>query len=173
MKGLYALKPWFSRRLHAVRGALIRHGVSPNWITAAGICCGLGAGAAMAFLPVPLALLPVSILVVALIAGMAVHLPLAVGVITALASSVPSWISLAGAAAGLPRVNSGPMGKTERCLVYVITAGTGWYLPGALLVAAGSVLTAGLRYHRLATLDRSRPAPGREFAEAGAVGESP
>lgn len=67
-----------------------------------------------------------------------------------LAATLPSWVALAGAAAGLGRMNGGPVGKTERCLLLAVLAA----VPGAafavlLMLAAGSVLTAVLRLARL------------------------
>jgi CDP-diacylglycerol--glycerol-3-phosphate 3-phosphatidyltransferase len=60
-----------------------------------------------------------------------------------LAASAPSWVALSGAAAGAARINGGPMGKTERCLLLVVLAAVPAYA-GLLLamLAAGSALTA-------------------------------
>lgn len=84
------------------------------------------------------------------LAGLLAHvsLPLALGVL--LAASMPSWVSLAGAAAGTRRINGGPVGKTERCLLVALAAATGWYTAFAVVVLAGSVLTGLLRMVRLA-----------------------
>jgi CDP-diacylglycerol--glycerol-3-phosphate 3-phosphatidyltransferase len=45
MKGLYAAKPWFVRRLHRIEDRLVARGVSPDALTVAAlavsICCGL------------------------------------------------------------------------------------------------------------------------------------
>jgi CDP-diacylglycerol--glycerol-3-phosphate 3-phosphatidyltransferase len=67
-----------------------------------------------------------------------------------LAASAPSWVALAGAAAGAARINGGPVGKTERCLLLVVLAAVPAYA-GALLVvlAAGSALTAVVRLRTL------------------------
>jgi CDP-diacylglycerol--glycerol-3-phosphate 3-phosphatidyltransferase len=70
----------------------------------------------------------------------------------ALAATAPSWVSLAGAAAGGPRLQGGPVGKTERCLLLVAIAATGWAVPLLALLAAGSLLTAALRLRRLRTV---------------------
>lgn len=51
-QGLYAAKPWFTRRLAPVEGVLAARGVSPDTVTAAGVvasglaagCLALGAG---------------------------------------------------------------------------------------------------------------------------------
>jgi CDP-diacylglycerol--glycerol-3-phosphate 3-phosphatidyltransferase len=67
-----------------------------------------------------------------------------------LATSAPSWVALAGAAAGAERINGGPVGKTERCLLLVVLAALPAHA-GALLVvlAAGSALTAAARLRAL------------------------
>ncbi|MDL4774368.1 MULTISPECIES: CDP-alcohol phosphatidyltransferase family protein [Thermomonosporaceae] len=67
----------------------------------------------------------------------------------ALAATLPSWASLAGAAAGGPRPQGGPVGKTERCLLLALIAFTGWAVPLLAVLAAGSLLTALLRLARL------------------------
>jgi len=79
----------------------------------------------------------------------------------ALAATLPSWVALAGAAAGLGRVQGGPVGKTERCLLLALVAGTGLSTVFLSVLAAGSALTAVVRLVRLAR----RAAAGR--AEAG------
>ncbi|MCX5385865.1 CDP-alcohol phosphatidyltransferase family protein [Streptomyces sp. NBC_00083] len=181
MNGLYALKPWYADRLSGVRGALARHGVSPDTLTAAGVVSAAGAAAALALLPVPLAALPVAVLLAArlafanldgalardtgrttrrgallnelgdraadlvVLAGFLPLAPLWLVATAALAATLPSWVALAGAAAGAPRRNGGPVGKTERCLLVVVAAASGWAVPVLLAVAAGSVLTAGVR----------------------------
>lgn len=85
----------------------------------------------------------------AALAGCLMLAPPALVVAAALAASAPSWVSLAGAAAGGPRLQGGPVGKTERCVLLVLLAATGWAAPLLGLLAAGSLLTAGLRWHRL------------------------
>lgn len=67
----------------------------------------------------------------------------------ALATSAPSWVSLAGAAAGGPRLQDGPFGKVERCLVLVLVAATGWAGPLLAGLAIGALLTAAVRWYRL------------------------
>lgn len=71
--------------------------------------------------------------------------PLWLVALTGLAATLPSWVSLAGAAAGAPRRNGGPVGKTERCLLVVVAAASGWAVPVLTVIAVGSLLTAGLR----------------------------
>jgi len=70
-------------------------------------------------------------------------------VAAALAASAPSWVALAGAAAGAPRIQGGPVGKTERCVILVAIAATGWAGPLLLALIVGSLLTAGLRLAQL------------------------
>ncbi|GAA0945662.1 CDP-alcohol phosphatidyltransferase family protein [Pseudonocardia zijingensis] len=67
-----------------------------------------------------------------------------------LAASAPSWVALAGAAAGAPRINGGPVGKTERCLLLVVLAALPAYAgPLLAVLIAGSVLTALARLRAL------------------------
>jgi CDP-diacylglycerol--glycerol-3-phosphate 3-phosphatidyltransferase len=72
-------------------------------------------------------------------------------VVTAmLAASAPSWVALAGVAAGATRINGGPVGKTERCLLLVVLAAVPAHAGTVLVViAAGSALTAALRLRTL------------------------
>ncbi|MEU5976008.1 CDP-alcohol phosphatidyltransferase family protein [Streptomyces sp. NPDC047315] len=185
MNGLYALKPWYAARLAGVRGALARRGVSPDALTAAGVASAAGAAAALAWLPAPLAALPVAALLAArlafanldgalardtgrttrrgallnevgdraadlvVLAGFLAIAPLWLVGVAALTATLPSWVSLAGAAAGAPRLNGGPVGKTERCLLAVVAAATGWAVPVLIVLAVGSALTALVRLGRL------------------------
>lgn len=71
--------------------------------------------------------------------------PHALVLLAALAMSAPSWVALAGAAAGAPRRQGGPVGKTERAALLVLVAATGWVGPGLLALAAGSAATAARR----------------------------
>ncbi|WP_329194167.1 CDP-alcohol phosphatidyltransferase family protein [Streptomyces sp. NBC_01435] len=182
MNGLYALKPWYADRLSGVRASLVRHEVSPDTLTAAGVVAAAGAAAALAWLPAgPAAALPVALLLAArlafanldgalardtgrttrrgavlnelgdrvadlvVLAGFLALAPLWLVAVAGLAATLPSWVSLAGAAAGAPRRNGGPVGKTERCLLVVIAAASGWTVPVLTVIAAGSLLTAALR----------------------------
>lgn len=72
-------------------------------------------------------------------------------VVTAmLAASAPSWVALAGVAAGATRINGGPVGKTERCLLLVVLAALPAHAGVVLaVIAAGSALTAALRLRTL------------------------
>ncbi|MFJ1625045.1 CDP-alcohol phosphatidyltransferase family protein [Streptomyces sp. NPDC088190] len=182
MNGLYALKPWYADRLSGVRASLVRHEVSPDTLTAAGVVAAAGAAAALAWLPAgPTAALPVALLLAArlafanldgalardtgrttrrgavlnefgdrvadlvVLAGFLALAPLWLVAVAGLAATLPSWVSLAGAAAGAPRRNGGPVGKTERCLLVVVAAASGWAVPVLTVIAAGSLLTAALR----------------------------
>jgi CDP-diacylglycerol--glycerol-3-phosphate 3-phosphatidyltransferase len=84
------------------------------------------------------------------LAGFLALSPLWLVALAALAATLPSWISLAGAAAGAERLNGGPVGKTERCLLVVVAAAVPGWASGVLAVlAAGSALTAVIRCARL------------------------
>jgi CDP-diacylglycerol---glycerol-3-phosphate 3-phosphatidyltransferase len=69
--------------------------------------------------------------------------------VAALAATLPSWTALAGAAAGGPRPQGGPVGKTERCLLVTLIAFTGWAVELLVVIAAGSLLTAAVRLVRI------------------------
>ncbi len=77
--------------------------------------------------------------------------------VAALGATLPSWVALAGAAAGAPRANGGPVGKTERCALLVGVAAGVPAVPVLAVVAAGGVVTAGVR---LAGLRRGLVAGG-------------
>ncbi len=49
MRGLYALKPWYSRRLNSVVRLAVSRGLSPDFFTAIGVLSAVGAGVAIAF----------------------------------------------------------------------------------------------------------------------------
>ncbi len=186
MDGLYALKPWYARRLGGLRGLLVARRVSPNAISATGVAAGAAAGAGLALLPHggPAAVAVGAALAVRLaaanldggvarargitsragavanelgdrlaeLAALAGVLALAPGwlvAVAALAMSAPSWVALAGAAAGAPRLQGGPVGKTERAAGLVLVALTGWAVPLLAVLAVGSALTAALRLARL------------------------
>ena len=57
MNGLYALKPWFTRRLTPILDTAVAHHVSPDVFTAAGVAAAGAAGVAIAFGCWPLAAL--------------------------------------------------------------------------------------------------------------------
>ena len=82
-------------------------------------------------------------------AGCLAFAPVPLVLAAALAATLPSWVALAGAAAGLPRVQGGPVGKTERCLVLALMAFAGFPAVFLGVLAAGSALTAAVRLARL------------------------
>ena len=83
------------------------------------------------------------------LAGCLAFAPAALVLAAALAATLPSWVALAGAAAGLPRVQGGPVGKTERCLLIALLACWGFPVVFLAVLAAGSALTAMIRLARL------------------------
>jgi len=91
----------------------------------------------------------------AVLAGCLAFAPTALVLAAALAATLPSWVALAGAAAGLGRVQGGPVGKTERCLLLALLAAIGFPVVILGLLAAGSAVTALVRLLRLA---RTAPA---------------
>lgn len=86
----------------------------------------------------------------AVLAGCLAIAPAWLVLAAALAATLPSWVALAGAAAGLPRIQGGPVGKTERCLLLALLAGTGLVTAFLAILAIGSALTALVRLARLA-----------------------
>ena len=104
----------------------------------------------------------------AVLAGCLALAPAALVLAAALAATLPSWVALAGAAAGLGRIQGGPVGKTERCLLLALIAGIGWPVVLLWLLAAGSALTAAVRLARLAWL--ARLARVRQSQSAWAAG---
>ncbi|MET0740273.1 MAG: CDP-alcohol phosphatidyltransferase family protein [Candidatus Nanopelagicales bacterium] len=198
MTGLYALKPWYARRLRRVLDALVARRVRPTAVTWAGVGFGATAGVAIAAgRPGVTAGLVVAGLLAArlacanldgslarttgqagprgalanelgdrgaelvALAGCLAFAPPLLVAVAGLASVLPSWVSLAGVSAGAPRVQGGPVGKTERALLLVLVAFTGWVVPLLLAWIAGCLLTALLRL-RAATrlLDAQRATVG-------------
>jgi CDP-diacylglycerol--glycerol-3-phosphate 3-phosphatidyltransferase len=86
----------------------------------------------------------------AALAGCLAFAPAVLVLAAALAAAAPSWVALAGAAAGLRRIQGGPVGKTERCLLLVLLAAWGFPVVFLSVLAAGSALTAVVRLARLA-----------------------
>jgi len=77
---------------------------------------------------------------------------LAAALVAMTAASWPTFISLAATAAGAPRINGGPFGKTERALtVLVMSVAFIWFRVdavisvGSAVIIAGSTLTAATR----------------------------
>ena len=211
-RGLYALKPWYTRRLGSALRAAVRRGTSPDIFTALGVLSAAGAAVAIALGWWPLALVLLAgrlaganldgavarargvsrpwgfvlneigdrgsdLLMFAGLAVLAVREPAATLVagslsslvwvlIAGTAATLPTFAALAGTAAGtsaatsaatpgrtVPRLNGGPFGKTERCAVVVVaTALPGWIPAIAVLVIAGSLLTAAVRFARVRRL---------------------
>jgi CDP-diacylglycerol--glycerol-3-phosphate 3-phosphatidyltransferase len=191
MNGLYALKPWFTRRLTPILNTAVAHNVSPDAFTAAGVVAAGAAGVAIAFGLWPLAAL---FLVLRLaganldgavarargvsrpwgfvlneigdrasdlltFAGLAVFAarlhgpgmhwlswPVIQVLVAALASTLPTFASLAAAAAGATRRNGGPLGKTERCFFIALATAFPIILPVVLTqLVNGSLITTILR----------------------------
>lgn len=178
---LYALKPWYGRRLAGVRRQLVTHDVDPTLVTWTGVALAGLAGLSLATLPTGPAALAVAPLLAGrlacanldgavaretgrcspsgavanelgdrgadllVLAGCLVLAPAPVVLAAMLAAVLPSLVSLSGAAAGLPRLQSGPLGKVERCAVLVAVAAVGAATPLLLVVVAGSLVTAARR----------------------------
>jgi len=90
----------------------------------------------------------------AVLAGCLAFAPTALVLAAALAATLPSWVALAGAAAGLGRLQGGPVGKTERCLLLALLAAIGFPVVILSVLAAGSAVTALVRLLRLARAAR-------------------
>lgn len=205
MRGLYALKPWYTTRLAAVVDVATRRAMSPDAFTAAGVLCAgaaavaiaagwwVAAGALLAgrlaganldgavarargvsrpwgFVLNELGDRASDLLMFAGLVGLAfVHTPappalqlgpwqatpVALVLVAAIAATLPTFTSLAAAAAGGPRINGGPLGKTERCVAAVLaTAMPSLLAEIALFLAVASVTTAAHRLrgaHRVLT----------------------
>lgn len=201
--GLYALKPWFTRRLTPVVDAAAARRVSPDVFTAAGVAAAGAAGIAVAFGCWPLAAVfmvlrlaganldgavarargvsrPWGFVVneigdrtadLLAFAGLAVWAARQDGpglnwlswtvfqvLAAALAATLPTFASLATAAAGATRRNGGPLGKTERCLFVVVATAFPVIMPVLLMqLVNGSLITTVLRLraaHREVTAAR-------------------
>ena len=189
MKGLYALKPWFTGRLTPILNAAVARRMSPDVFTAAGVAAAGAAGVAVALGCWPLAAL---FLVLRLaganldgavargvsrpwgfvlneigdrasdlltFAGLAVFAarqhgpglqwlswPVIQVLAAALAATLPTFASLAAAAAGATRHNGGPLGKTERCFFVALATAFPVIMPVILTqLVNGSILTTVLR----------------------------
>jgi len=105
----------------------------------------------------------------AVLAGCLALAPAELVLAAALAATLPSWVALAGAAAGLGRIQGGPVGKTERCLLLALIAGIGWPVVLLWLLAIGSALTAAVRLARLARLARVRQTQIAQDAQSAHV----
>ncbi|MGW4928396.1 CDP-alcohol phosphatidyltransferase family protein [Agromyces sp. NPDC004153] len=69
---------------------------------------------------------------------------LVVALVAMTAASWPTFISLSAAAAGAPRINGGPFGKTERTLtVFLMSVALSWFPVAAVIGAGSGVIIAG------------------------------
>ncbi|WP_241523612.1 CDP-alcohol phosphatidyltransferase family protein [Mycobacterium sp. IEC1808] len=190
-QGLYALKPWYTRRLTPVVNVAVRWNISPDVFTVAGVLAAGVAGATVALGWWPLTALFLALRLAGAnldgavarargvsrpwgfvvneigdrasdlltFAGLAVWAarqrgpglhwlswPVIMVLIAALAATLPTFASLAGAAAGAPRRNGGPLGKTERCLFVFLATAFPVILPVvATQLVNGSLITTVLR----------------------------
>ncbi|WP_244897751.1 CDP-alcohol phosphatidyltransferase family protein [Mycobacterium alsense] len=190
-QGLYALKPWYTRRLTPIVDVAVVRGISPDLFTAGGVLAAGAAGAAVALGWWPLAALFLALRLAGAnldgavararavsrpwgfvvneigdrasdlltFAGLAVWAarqrgpglhwqswPVIMVLVAALAATLPTFASLAAAAAGATRRNGGPLGKTERCLFVVAATAFPVILPVvATQLVNGSLITAALR----------------------------
>lgn len=189
MRGLYALKPWYTRRLDGIVRWAEDRDVSPDVFTWLGVLSAAAAGVAIALGSWPLALLllagrlaganldgavarargvsrPWGFVVneigdrvsdLLMFAGLAVLLGRLQGgaavvfvLVAAVVATLPTFVSLAGAGAGAPRLNGGPFGKTERCLAVVLMVAAPGLSPLLLAVTVGlSLATASTRLRQL------------------------
>jgi CDP-diacylglycerol--glycerol-3-phosphate 3-phosphatidyltransferase len=189
MRGLYALKPWYTRRLDGIVRWAVERDVSPDAFTWLGVLSAAAAGAAIALGWWPLVLLllaarlaganldgavsrargvsrPWGFVVnelgdrvsdLLMFAGLAVLLGRLQGaaavvfvLVAAVVATLPTFVSLAGAGAGAPRINGGPFGKTERCLAVVLMVAAPGLSPLLLAVMVGlSLATATARLRQL------------------------
>jgi CDP-diacylglycerol---glycerol-3-phosphate 3-phosphatidyltransferase len=191
MIGLYALKPWYTRRLTPILDAAVERQVSPDVFTAAGVVAAGAAGVTVALGWWPLAALLLALRLAGAnldgavarargvsrpwgfvvneigdrtsdlltFAGLAVFAarqngpglhwlswPVIQTLAAALAATLPTFASLAAAAAGATRRNGGPLGKTERCLFVVLATAFPVIMPVLLMqLVNGSLITTFLR----------------------------
>ncbi|WP_241524176.1 CDP-alcohol phosphatidyltransferase family protein [Mycobacterium paraense] len=190
-QGLYALKPWYTRRLTPILNVAVERRLSPDVFTAAGVVAAGAAGATVALGWWPLAALFLALRLAGAnldgavarargvsrpwgfvlneigdrtsdlltFAGLAVwaarqrgpglHFlswPVVLVLVAALAATLPTFASLAAAAAGAQRRNGGPLGKTERCLFVLLATAFPVILPVVCTqLVNGSLITATLR----------------------------
>ncbi|MDQ0375606.1 CDP-alcohol phosphatidyltransferase family protein [Cellulomonas humilata] len=189
MRGLYALKPWYTRRLDGVVRWAVDRDVSPDVFTWLGVASAALAAVAIAVGAWPLVLVllagrlaganldgavarargvsrPWGFVVnelgdragdLLMFAGLAVLLGRLQGgaglvfvLVAAVVATLPTFVSLAGAGAGATRINGGPFGKTERCLVVVVLAAAPGLSPILLPVMIGlSLVTVATRLREL------------------------
>ncbi|OBI51568.1 CDP-alcohol phosphatidyltransferase [Mycobacterium sp. E787] len=207
-QGLYALKPWYTRRLTPIVNVAVARRISPDVFTAGGVVAAGAAGVTVALGWWPLAALFLALRLAGAnldgavarargvsrpwgfvvneigdrasdlltFAGLAVwaarqrgpglHFlswPVLMVLVAALAATLPTFASLAGAAAGAPRRNGGPLGKTERCVFVLLATAFPVILPVVCTqLVNGSLITAALRLraaHRELTAKRDGEVP--------------
>ena len=140
MSGIYALKPWFVRRLRSLEDVFVEHRVGPNSITIGAVVVGSAAGAAIAGGAAPdrslvwLAVLPLGVIRLALnelgdrACDLAMFGPLiSVGPVwlvmaTVAAMTLTSTAGVMALAVTGRRDTSGPMGKADRVLLLGVAA---------------------------------------------------
>ena len=190
-QGLYALKPWYTRRLTPIVNIAVAREISPDVFTVAGVVAAGAAGVAVALGWWPLVALFLALRLAGAnldgavarargvsrpwgfvvneigdrasdlltFAGLAVWAarqhgpgmhwlswPVIMVLVAALAATLPTFASLAGAAAGAPRRNGGPLGKTERCLFVLVATAFPVILPVvSTQLVNGSLITTALR----------------------------
>ena len=91
--------------------------------------------------------------------------------VAALAATLPTFASLAAAAAGATRHNGGPLGKTERCLFVALATAFPVIMPVILTqLVNGSILTTVLRLRaarrELAAKQQLEPEPVEPMEQA-------
>lgn len=91
-------------------------------------------------------------------------------VLAALAANLPTFASLAAAAAGATRRNGGPLGKTERCLFIVLAVAIPFIAPILLMqLVNGSIITTVLRLRAGHKELKAKHAEAQHAAETIAV----
>lgn len=92
------------------------------------------------------------------------------GLIGLAGSTLPTFASLSLAGVGGPRLNGGPLGKTERCAIVVLTVlvATWWtaYPFACAVIGLGGLLTAALRLRAGAAAVAAGAAIGADGADA-------
>jgi CDP-diacylglycerol---glycerol-3-phosphate 3-phosphatidyltransferase len=120
MNGLYALKPWYARRLAAPRGWLVRRSVAASALSWGGVGCGGAAGAVLASMrPGPLA-------------------GVAVGILLALRLACANLDGGLARASGTTTRWGGVVNEvSDRLADLAMLAGLAGHAPAALVLAAG------------------------------------
>lgn len=188
LNGLYALKPWYTRRLTVLVDAAVSRETSPDVFTGLGVLAALlaalstwrgwwlvagvllaarlaganldgavararGVSRPWGFVLNEIGDRTSDLLMYAGLAALAARVTggwatasVAWVLLAAAAAFLPTFASLAGAAAGAARRNGGPLGKTERCALTVLATAVPSWIPWICAVMVlGSVLTCALR----------------------------